>query len=73
MAEEALIISIDESNFKSSILPSRQWQFKPRLGMKRKDKEPVRKSLNVLFRNDKDIEIADFLTKYHTCNTHSYT
>ena len=56
MFEQAIIISVDESNFKSDSLPNRQWQFKAQLG-KRKRPLVIKKGVNILQAIDDHIEI----------------
>ncbi len=66
MKEDALIISIDESNFRSDSLPNRQWQFNPIINDKKQIKTcSDRKTLNVIFTKDKDIEYGDRLNNYY--------
>ena len=66
--EDAIIISIDESNFKSDCYPSKQWQFNNRtldplhISLKRKRKRPMltrRKGL--LLRTDNEISYGQYL------------
>jgi hypothetical protein len=59
MAEDAVIISLDESNFKHDVLPKKQWQFnsavlEPKVSLLTKRKNPHEKirPLSVLFATD---------------------
>jgi hypothetical protein len=59
MIEDAVIISLDESNFKHSALPRKQWQFdssklEPKVSLlsKRKQKDKNSRQACVLFATD---------------------
>ena len=61
--EEAVIISVDESNFRHDALPQKQWQFNQRsiapklnLPSKRKHSEAVKKVSGIVFTTDAQLE-----------------
>ena len=68
--DSAIIISLDESNFRSDSLPSKQWQFNPNIRVKQPPQSKlfygnkVNKSLNVLFASDVHIDYGDSLNKF---------
>ena len=57
MFEEAIIISIDESNFRSDSVPNKQWQFNEKLSVKRRFPKTLSAppSKHVLFATDGDL------------------
>ena len=55
MSEDAIIISVDESNFRSDAFPPKQWQFDERLNHRSKSKQHPKKTLNTILADDKTI------------------
>ena len=68
--DSAIIISLDESNFRSDSLPSKQWQFNPNIRVKQPSQTKLfygnkaNKCLNVLFASDGHIDYGDSLNKF---------
>lgn len=68
--EDAVVISVDESNFKHDSLPTKQWQFNRQVIYRDPDvdtEQPKRlkrsRPQNVLFATDRDLEYAEYLEK----------
>jgi hypothetical protein len=66
--EDVIIISIDESNFKSDSMPSKQWQFDNNSLDPKVPKNPspfskglIANNVNLLFRTDEEISYASYL------------
>ena len=54
LKDEAIVVSVDESNFRSDSLPSKQWQFNSNIGCKEAKRCTPLKA--------KDFEVAETLT-----------
>lgn len=60
--EDLIIISVDESNFRSDKLAKRQWYFSPKVGQKKRLKSKRKRALvNPLYENDDVLKYGERL------------